>query len=72
MRRSPPVAFPAAYLCQIAVHADEEDIQAAGQRGQVLAPGAELDDVLGYEVVSRCGQRGDPARTVIRWMRLHA
>jgi hypothetical protein len=53
-----PVAFLAVYLGQIAVHADEEDIQAAKQRGQVLTPGAELDDVLDDEVVSRCGQRG--------------
>jgi len=33
-----PVAFPAVYLGQIAVHADEEDIQAAEQRGQWSAP----------------------------------
>jgi hypothetical protein len=47
-----PVAFPAVYLGQIAVHADKEDIQAIEQRGQGLAPGPELDDVLDDEVVS--------------------
>jgi hypothetical protein len=47
-----PVPFPAVYLGQIAVHVGEEEIQAVEQRGQVFAPGAELDDVLGDEVVS--------------------
>ena len=37
----PPVAFAAVYLCQLAVHADKEDIQAVEQPGQVLAPGTE-------------------------------
>lgn len=52
------VAFAAVDLGQVAVHAGEEDVQAFEQPGQVLAPGAELDDVLDDEVVSRCGQRG--------------
>jgi len=53
-----PIPFPAVYLGRIAVHADEEDIQAVDQRGPVLAPGAELDDALDDQVVSRCRQRG--------------
>ena len=39
-------------------HADEEQIHVCEQPGQVLAPGAELDEVLGDQVISCPGQRG--------------
>jgi hypothetical protein len=53
------------------VHADEEDIQAVEQAGQVLAPGAELDDVLDYDVVSRCSQCGQAPVEAIEEPRPH-
>jgi len=67
----PAVAFTAVYLCQFAVHADEEDIQAAEQAGQVLAPGAELDDVLDDQVIPGCGQRGQAPVKAIEEPRPH-
>jgi hypothetical protein len=68
-RRSggPPGRVPGVYLGQVAVHADEEDIQAVEQPGQALAPGAELDD----EVVSRCGQCGQAPVEAIEEPRSH-
>ena len=63
-----PVAFPAVYLGQIAVHAGEAEIQAVEQRGQVFAPGAYLDDVLGDEVVSGPGRdRAGEAPSSVGW-----
>ena len=53
-----PAALAAAGLRQVAVHADEEHIDVCEQPGQVLAPGAELDEVLGDQVMSCPGQRG--------------
>ncbi len=51
-------ALAAVDLRQVAVHADEEHIDVCEQPCQILAPGAELDDVLDDQVISRPGQRG--------------
>jgi hypothetical protein len=52
-----PLAFPAVYLGEIAVHAYEKDIQTAEEPGQGFAPGLELDHMLDDEIVSCLGKR---------------
>ena len=53
-----PLALAAVDLGQIAVHADKEHVQALEQPCQILAPGAELDDVLNNQIVARSRQSG--------------
>ena len=48
-------------LIEAAVHTDDEHIQIRQEYGQLVAPAAELDDVLDDEVVARVGQRGQAA-----------
>jgi hypothetical protein len=48
-------------LVEVAVDADEEDVEAGQQRGELFAPGGELDDVVDDQVVARLGQRRDAA-----------
>lgn len=53
-----PVALAAAGFRQVAVHADEEYIEAFEQPHQVLPPSTELDDVLDDQVVSAAASAG--------------
>jgi hypothetical protein len=47
-----PGASAAVDLGEVAVHSDEEDIQAIEQSAQVGTPGGELDDVLNDQVIA--------------------
>jgi hypothetical protein len=54
-------AFAAAEFFRIAVHADQEDVQAGEQTVQLGTPPAELDDVFDDQVIASLGECGQAA-----------
>ena len=51
-------AFATVEFLRVAVHADQEDIQAGEQTGQLGTPRAELDDVFDDQIVAGLGECG--------------
>jgi hypothetical protein len=67
-----PFAFAPVELVEVAVHADQEHVEPLQQRGQLVAPGGELDDVLDDQIVAGGGEGGDAAMEAVEERRPQA